>query len=138
MLRLIGGRTSRGACEGALRKLGIESGVLYKASFIVYDSARDGVLLEETDGCVALPRVEVAVSEPGMVAPINAAVRERFGLDVITLRYVPTAVLERTIRSTRCSSWKRAIVRVPACLADGGVVEASFAALSWRRPARRR
>ena len=29
-------------------------------------------------------------SEPGTVAPLNAAVGERFGLGVITLRYVPT------------------------------------------------
>jgi hypothetical protein len=64
--------------------------VLYKATLVIYDPESNGVLLDDTDGCRALPYVEVAVSEPGIVAPVNAAVRERFGLDVITLRYVPT------------------------------------------------
>ena len=64
--------------------------MLYKATLVIYDSTRPGVLLEETDGCDTLPCVEVAVSEPGIVAPLNVAVQERFGLDVITLRYVPT------------------------------------------------
>ena len=64
--------------------------MLYKATLVIYDSTRPGVLLEETDGCDTLPYVEVAVSEPGIVAPLNVAVQERFGLDVITLRYVPT------------------------------------------------
>ena len=45
--------------------------MLYKATLVIYDPGRDSVLLEETDECVALPRVEVAVSEPGIVARMD-------------------------------------------------------------------